>query len=66
MTELSPVVGVSLVLRKEDMVGNAVTELSPVVGVSMVLRKEDMVNSPNRVISCCRWVSGAQEGRYGR
>ena len=45
MTELSHVVGVSLVLRKEDMVGNAMTELSNVAGVSLVFRKEDMVGS---------------------
>ena len=45
MTELSPVVGVSLVLRKEDMVGSAMTELSPVVGMSMVLRNEDMAGT---------------------
>ena len=48
------------------MVGNAMTELSPVVGVSLVLRKDNMVGSPDRVISFCRCVSGAQEGRYGR
>ena len=66
MTELSPVLGVSLMLRKEDMVGSAMTELSPVVGLSLVLRKEDMVGSAMTVISCCRCVSGAHEGRYSR
>ena len=35
----------SLVLRKEDMVGSAMTELSPVVGMSVVLRNEDMVGT---------------------
>ena len=66
MTELCPIVDVSLVLRKEDMVGSAMTELSPIVYMSVVLRKEDMVGSPYRVISWCRCVSGAQERRYGR
>ena len=67
MTELSPVVGVSVGLRKEDMVGNALTELSPVDCVSVMLRKEHMVGSAmTRVISHCWCVSGAQGGRYGR
>ena len=66
MTELCPIVGVSLMLRKEDMVGNAMTGLSTVVGMSLVLRKEDMVGSLDRVISCCRCVLGAQERRYVR
>ena len=56
----------SVVLRKEDMVGSAMTELCPIIGRSLVLRKEDMVGSPVKDISCCGGVSGAQERTYGR